>query len=196
MSIHEKTKGAKKHKTQGLSLVVAEEIACVDCRTGEVLVSETKPTQWWLLTSLPIENLEDVERVVEFYALRWRIERLHYTLKSGALNVEKLQFDDIHTLVNALSFYSVVAWQLLSLTYSLRENPEQPANQVFSSDDLTLLQALVKTNISTVGEGVLALGKIVGFAPSRKQPFPGIKVLAQALDRFFFIKMGATTLLL
>jgi hypothetical protein len=136
---------AKKHKTEGLSLVVAEEIACVDTQTGEVLVSQTTPSKWWLLTSLPIESLEDVERVVEFYALRWRIERLHYTLKSGALNVEKLQFDDIHTLVNALSFYSVVAWQLLSLTYSLRENPQQPANQVFSSQELILLEAFVKT---------------------------------------------------
>jgi hypothetical protein len=86
----------------------------------------------------------------------------------------------------------VVAWQLLSLTYSLRENPQQPANQVFSSQELILLEAFVKTSISTVGEGVLALGKIVGFAPSRKQPFPGIKVLAQALDRFFFIKTGAS----
>ena len=186
---------AKKHKTQGLSLVVAEEIACVDSQTGDTLVSQTTPSQWWLLTSLPIENLADVETVVEFYALRWRIERFHYTLKSGALNVEKLQFDDIHTLVNALSFYSVVAWQLLNLTYTLRENPELSANQVFTPDELTLLQALVKTTISTVGEGVLALGKIVGFAPSRKQPFPGIKVLAQALDRFFFIKMGATATL-
>ena len=186
---------AKKHKTQGLSLVVAEEIACVDSQTGDTLVSQTTPSQWWLLTSLPIENLADVETVVEFYALRWRIERFHYTLKSGALNVEKLQFDDIHTLVNALSFYSVVAWQLLNLTYTLRENPELSANQVFTPDELTLLQALVKTTISTVGEGVLALGKMVGFAPSRKQPFPGIKVLAQALDRFFFIKMGATATL-
>lgn len=187
---------AKKHKTQGLSLVVAEDIACVDAKTGKPLGSDTKPAQWWLLTSLPTENLAQVNKVVDFYAWRWRVERLHYTLKSGALNVEKLQFDDIHTLVNALSFYSVVAWQLLTLTYTLRENPEQSAHQVFTSDELTLLQALVKKTISTVGDVDLALGKIVGFAPSRKQPFPGIKVLAQALDRFFFIKMGATASLI
>ena len=187
---------AKKHKTQGLSLVVAEEIACVDAKNGEPLVSDTKPAQWWLLTSLSAENLAQVNTVVDFYALRWRVERLHYTLKSGALNVEKLQFDDVHTLVNALSFYSVVAWQLLTLTYTLRENPSQSANQVFTSNELTLLQALAKKTISTVGDVVLALGKIVGFAPSSKQPFPGIKVLAQALDRFFFIKMGATASLI
>lgn len=134
---------AKKHKTQGLSLVVAEEIACVDAKTGETLVSDTKPAQWWLLTSLPTENLAQVNKVVDFYALRWRVERLHYTLKSGALNVEKLQFDELHTLVKALSFYSVVAWQLLTLTYTLRENPEQLANQVFTPDEENTLNALM-----------------------------------------------------
>ena len=188
-----KNLSAKKHKTQGLSLVVAEEISCVDCQTGEVLDLAIKPSKWNLLTSLPIDNLADVEMIVEFYALRWRIERFHYTLKSGALNVERLQFDDIHTLVNALSFYSVVAWQLMSLTYALRENPNQAANEIFTTEELDILQRLEKIKISTVAQGVLALGKIVGFTPSRKQPFPGIKVLAQAIDRFFFIKMGATT---
>ena len=188
-----KNLSAKKHKTQGLSLVVAEEISCVDCQTGEALDLAIKPSKWNLLTSLPIDNLADVEMIVEFYALRWRIERFHYTLKSGALNVERLQFDDIHTLVNALSFYSVVAWQLMSLTYALRENPNQAANEIFTTEELDILQRLEKIKISTVAQGVLALGKIVGFTPSRKQPFPGIKVLAQAIDRFFFIKMGATT---
>lgn len=61
----------------------------------------------------------------QFYALRWCIERIHYTLKSGALSVEKRQFDNIHTLINALAFYSVgaclaVAGPLLCLPSCLR----------------------------------------------------------------------------
>jgi hypothetical protein len=47
---------------------------------------------------------------------------LHFTLKYGALNVEKRQFDDVHMLVNAFTFYSVAAWQLLGLTYALRHD--------------------------------------------------------------------------
>ena len=42
------------------------------------------------------------------------------------------------------------------------ENPEQLANQVFTPDELTLLQALVKKNISTVADVVLALGENKG----------------------------------
>jgi hypothetical protein len=145
----------------------------------------------YLLTSLPIENQADVERVVYLYALRWRIERFHYTLKSGALNVEKLQFDDIDSTLNALSFYSVVAWQLLALTYFIRQEADAPPKRVFEEEEIEILKKISKKDIQTVKQAVLALVKIFGFAPSKKQPFPGIKVLAQALERLYFIKVGA-----
>ena len=182
----------KKHKIQGLSLVVAEEIRCVEVESQKE-VSCQSPATWYLMTSLPIDNAKDVKRVVEFYALRWRVERFHYTLKSGALNVEKLQFDDVKTLINALAFYSVVAWQLLALTYLLREDPEQSAEIIFEESEVRLLESISSKKIGTIREAVLALTKIVGFAPSKKQPLPGVKVLAKAIERFFFIKIGANS---
>jgi Transposase DDE domain len=183
------------HKTQGLSLVVAEEVACIDLKTQEDIFgsegSEDAAT-WYLLTSLPITTASDVQRVIKFYALRWRIERFHYTLKSGALQVEKLQFDDIQTLINSLAFYSVVAWQLLSLTLALREDPDQNASILFDPSEVILLQKVSSKKIVSLRDAILALAKIVGFAPSKKQPFPGVKVIATAIERFFFIKLGST----
>ena len=85
------------HTTQELSLVVATEVACVDIKTGDACFDADNTLCWSLVTSLPIETTVDVHRILRFYALRWRIERLHFTLKSGSLNVEKLQFDDGHT---------------------------------------------------------------------------------------------------
>lgn len=116
-----------KHKTQGLSVVIAEEIACQDVKTGADCYDASKKAIWYLLTSLPVNNKQEAERVVLFYSKRWQIERLHYVLKSGALSVEKLQFDDVHTVINAISFYSVVAWRLLATTFGIRENAEAPA---------------------------------------------------------------------
>ena len=187
----DKNLSASKHQIQGLSLVIAEEIACVDSKTGENSFNEKDKAVWYLLTSLPVENQGDVERIVYFYALRWRIERFHYTLKSGALNVEKLQFDDIDSTLNALSFYSVVAWQLLALTYFIRQEADAPAASVFEEEEIEILQQTSKKAIQTVKEAVLVLVKIVGFAPSKKQPLPGVKVLTLALERFHFIKIGA-----
>jgi hypothetical protein len=182
----------KKHQIQGLSLVVAEEISCIEVESREEVPCQT-PAIWYLMTSLPIHDAEDISRVVKFYALRWRVERFHYTLKSGALNVEKLQFDDVKTLINALAFYSVVAWQLLALTYALREDPEQTAEVIFDQSEVSLLQSISGKKIETIRQAVLALTKIIGFAPSKKQPLPGVKVLAKAIQTFFFIKLGAGT---
>lgn len=131
-----------RHKTQALSWVLATEVACVDGETQADYCAADHALCWSLLTSLPVATVADVERILHFYALRWRIERFHFTLKSGALNVEQLQFDDVHTLVNALSFYSVVAWRLLGLTYALRQDPEQPAQAMFDAHELMLLHRL------------------------------------------------------
>ncbi|WP_204137889.1 hypothetical protein [Halomicronema sp. CCY15110] len=94
-------------------------------------------------------------------------------------------------MANALTFYSVVAWQLLGLTYALRHDPEQPAEILFDSDELTLLQKLSGKPVDSLRQATLALTKLVGFAPSKKQPLPGGKVLATAIERFFFVKQGA-----
>lgn len=179
-----------KHKLRDVSLIIAQEVACVDTQTGENVFEASEAALWYLMSTMPVKEKSDVERMVYFYSLRWRIERFHYTLKSGALNVEKLQFDDIHTLVNALTFYSIVAWQLLATTYYLRQVPQAPASDVFEKEEIELMEQVSKKKIRTIGEMVLELGKMVGFARSKKQPWPGVKVMASALEKLFYMKLG------
>ncbi len=92
--------------------------------------------------------------------------------------------------MNALAFYSAVGWQLLALTHAVRKNSDQSALAVFDESEVMLLQQVSSKKIVSIGEAVLALAKLIGFAPSKKQPFPGVKVLATALERFFFMKIG------
>lgn len=179
-----------RHQVKGLSLVVAQEIACTD-EAGKSLFDPQQASVWYLLTSLPTDSVEAVQRVVRFYSFRWRVETFHYTLKSGALNVEKLQFDDIHTLMNALAFYSVVAWQLLALTLLARWDPQAPATTLLEAEEVALLGAVSGRKVETVSDYALALGRLVGFARSKKQPLPGVKVMAQAIERFYYIQLGA-----
>ena len=85
----------------------------------------------------------------------------------------------------------MVAWRLLGLTYALREDPERPAQTMFELDELKLLHQLSGEPVDSLGQATLALGKLVGFAPSKKQPLPGVKLLATAIERFYFAKQGA-----
>ena len=181
----------KKHQIEGLSLVIAEEIERIDVATGQIIVNEDEKALWYLLTDLPILELQDVLRVVKFYALRWGVEVFHYTMKSGALNVEKLQFDDVTTLINALAFYSIVAWQLLSLTLLVRTCPNASATTLYDKKQITVLENVTNKPIKTISQYILALGSLIGFTTSKKQPLPGVKVMAKAIECFHFIMLGA-----
>lgn len=73
-----------KHKTQGFGLVIVEEVACIDVKTQQRLESPQEPASFYLLSTLAINDIANLHQIVHFYGLRWRIERLHFTLKSGA----------------------------------------------------------------------------------------------------------------
>jgi Transposase DDE domain len=180
-----------RHKSRPYSLVIAREISCVDAKTRQPCVVEPQDKCcWYLLCTLPIQNQQDVERIVDFYALRWGIERFHFTLKSGGFEVEKMQFDDIESLVNAVSFYSIAAWQIMYLTYFARHQAQDDAQICFDEQEIEALKGLSKKHKFTIKEAVLLIAKLVGFTPSRKQPLPGIKVMGRALQAFHFIKIG------
>ncbi len=87
-----------------------------------------------------------------------------------------------------------MAWQLLALTYALRQDPDQPAEAMFDATEVRLLKHLSRKPVRSVREATLAMAKLIGFAPSKKQPLPGVKVLATALERFFFAKQAANAL--
>ena len=176
-------------KTQGLALVSAQEVDSFDSQ-GQSSFDPQPRVSWYLLTSLPVTSVLEMERLTYFNALRWRIERLHYTLKSGALDVEKRQFDDLPTTRNALAFYSVVAWQILAIVYLTRHAQDEAATKCFTAQEITSLAATSKQPLPTVRAATLALAQRVGFAPCKRQPLPGIKMLAMALERFHYLKLG------
>ncbi len=184
-----KDRSPAKHKSPPLWVVIAREIGAVNEQGLDVFDSR-QAAEWFLLSSLGVETESDAQRLVGFYSLRWRIERFHYVLKSGALQVEKMQFDDLQTMLNALAFYSVVGWQLLSMTYWVRAQPDASAVSYFTESEVGLLARLSKGPVTTISQAALALGRLVGFAPCRKQPLPGLRVLSQAVERFYFIKLG------
>lgn len=150
--------------------------------------NKKKPTQWILLTTKPVTNIEEARIVVDDYAKRWIVERFHLTNKSGALEVERLQFDDIQTTINALSLYSIVAWRILHLTHYARINPEQPADTCFEQNEIKIIETSNKASIQTVFQAVRLLAKMVGFVPTTRQPLPGLKILGEALAKLNTIK--------
>jgi hypothetical protein len=142
----------------------------------------SKPIEWILLTTAVVDSLATACRCVHDYALRWRVERFHYTLKQGC-TVERLQFEEAHTLKNALALYSIVAWRLLWLTYTARQQPQAPATELVSPLELRVLAEATQAPVRTAREAIRALAQLGGFPLNPSAQEPGVKVLWRGLRR-------------
>lgn len=148
-----------------------------------------EPIRWILLTTLTHVDAALAVRLVSDYALRWRIERFHFVLKSGC-GYEKLQCDTLAALQNMLSLYSVVAWQLLLLTYLAREAPLTAAHVVLSSAEHELLQRHLGRPLHTAQEALLAIARLGGFRGVPSAPWPGVHSLWLGLRKLHDMVAG------
>jgi hypothetical protein len=137
------------------------------------------PIEWYLLSTMPVENFANAVKLIQYYAHRWIIERFFYTLKT-ALNLEKLQVSDFDRLVNIIKLYSISAWRILRLKYLVKVMPQAQASEFCNQKHLHILKAMTRQKIDTVEQFVLALATLVGFKSTTKQPYPGEKLLWQA----------------
>lgn len=150
-----------------------------------------KPIEWVLLSTRRDLSTAQALKLVEYYAHRWKIERFHYTLKTGAFNVEALMFDDAHTLMNALALYSVLAWRVMHVCYAARVAPEAPCATLVDEVERMILEQYVKKKVNTAREAYQAIALLGGFlGGSKKYPNPGIKIIWFGLQRLAAMKLG------
>lgn len=167
----------RRREGQGAVALWVVEVREVDPPAG------VEPLHWLLLTTLAVRSFADAVERLEQYALRWTVERLHYTLKSG-LRAERLQIDDAHTLAHCLATYYLVAWRLLHVTHLAREAPEAPATTVFTPVELRVLEATSGRKVETLALAVREVAKLGGYEHYRNKPLPpGVKVMWWGLQR-------------
>ncbi|NEQ44425.1 MAG: IS4 family transposase [Leptolyngbya sp. SIOISBB] len=143
----------------------------VDCPNGE------EPVSWMLLTSEPVTTLEQAQTILRWYTYRWRVEEYHKILKSGC-QVERYRLA-AEGMKSLLGFLSVIASDLLRLTYWQRTQPESPAESVLNSGQRQVLQAKSAQlpKILTVAWAVEAIARLGGYLEHRRKPPIGIQVL-------------------
>ena len=166
------TSASRARQAQPITVIRAAE---VDAPDG------VEPICWILLSTMPVSTVEEARRIVGYYALRWMIERLHFTLKSGCSNVERVQIDDGHALKNALAIYYMVAWRVLHLTHLARTKPDEPADLVLSPLEQQVLRAASKRPVATVADALTEIARLAGHEHYAKAPPPGVKRVWQGL---------------
>ena len=77
--------------------------------------------------------------------MRWRIEDWHRVLKSGC-RIEDIAHHSAERLRRAIAINLVIAWRIMLMTLLGREQPELPAEMLFSDIELRALRAYAKKN--------------------------------------------------
>ena len=91
-----------------------------------------KRIEWTLLTNHPITTTQDLLDVVFGYSMRWRVEELHRTWKSGACRVEQTQLRSASAVIKWATILIAVAARIERIKQLSREQPDRPATEEFS----------------------------------------------------------------
>lgn len=160
-----------------VNVVLCEEVNPPD---GEDAIS------WMLVTTLPIETDQDVQRIILAYCVRWQIEVFFRTLKSGC-RIEQRRFENLDRVLNCLAFYSVVAWRLMYVCYLGRECPELDCEVIFEPSEWKSVYTILNIEFPAQGCPTLnqltrAIARLGGFIDRPKND-PGTQTLWVGLQR-------------
>ena len=135
------------------------------------------PIEWMLLTTEVVADIQTASTILRWYTYRWRVEEYHKIFKSGC-QVEKyrLAADGMKTLIG---FLSVIAVELLRLTYLHRTQPLALAIEILNPLELKILKAKSPKppQVLTVRWAVEAVARLGGYLEHRSKTPIGIQVL-------------------
>jgi Transposase DDE domain len=97
---------------------------------------------WVLLTNHSVEDKADLQKVINGYALRWRIEDFHRTWKSGACNVEDTQLRSLEAVLKWARILAAVSARIERIKHLSRTSPNQAATTEFTRTELDALVLL------------------------------------------------------
>lgn len=132
---------------------------------------------WLLITSLPIDTLEEIQLVMTDYVARWTIEVYFRVFKTGC-KVEEIQLETLSRLKNCLAFYKIIAWRIMFLTHLNRDSPSLPCDVVFDGCEWMSVWRVVTgkelpQTPPTLGEFMALLTQLGGYNNRKTEAPPG-----------------------
>lgn len=164
-----------------------------DVSVNVVLVTEVDPpegdtpVEWILLTSLPIDEVEQVRTVIQYYCVRWMIEVFFRTLKSGC-RVEERRLEHIDRVLPCLAIYLIVTWRTLFVCRLGREFPEISCETVFEPAEWKSVYCVIRkmpppATPPTLQEMVRMVAQLGGYVNRKRLDEPGPQTVWLGLQR-------------
>jgi transposase len=144
--------------------------------------------EWFLLTNLPIESLNQIEEIVKIYKSRWHIEDYFKVLKTGYQVDEIYLHSSKQAIENLLIMASISACRLYWIIYVGRKKDCITADHLFESFEWKALYVFFGEKIPekcpSLSEILLKIARMGGYKSSSKNAPPGVKTMWHGFQQF------------
>lgn len=178
----------KQKKYPGLSLTI------IHAEEEQAPIDRDK-IAWKLITNLPITSLDQAIEKLDWYALRWRIETFHKILKSGC-KAEASKLRTAQRITNLIAIFCILSWRIFWMTMINRCSPNAPPQLVLTSEEINLLDKLVKKKMGNdhptknLSYYLTKIAQLGGYLARKSDPPPGNIVMWRGLSRLTDISIG------
>jgi len=161
---------------------------------GCVHVKETRTAhgtdalEWWLLTTAECDRFLDAMNVVRSYRLRWCVEDFHRAWKSGVCNIEKSQLQSANAFMRWATIGAAVAARSERLKNLARTEPDRPAIEELSRDEIDAAILLTEGcrhrpgDALTIAQAVGLIADLGGYTGKSSGGPPGVRVIQRGFE--------------
>jgi hypothetical protein len=146
-----------------------------------------EPVEWLLLTSLPVDEIEQVRLVIQYYCARWMIEVFFRVLKSGC-RVEERRFEHIDRLLSCLAVYLIMAWRTLCVCRLGRSCPDISCEAMFEPAEWKSVWKVIHRSTPPsvpprLGEMIRLVAQLGGYVNRKRRDPPGPQTIWIGMQR-------------
>ena len=169
----------------------------INTKTGQVI-------NWRLLTTIPVESLEDALCVIEWYSWRWTIEEIFRILKEEGYNIEASELESALAIRKLCLFMLTTILKLFQMhyCYNIPEGEMLESMICFTEQQLeclekqcTVLEGKTEKQKNphppnTLARATWVIARLGGWKGYKSERRPGITTLWIGLRRFYDINEG------
>jgi hypothetical protein len=151
-----------------------------------------EPLEWILVCSLPTVTRAEINERRAWYSCRWLIEVFHDIEKNGCAEEDR-RFETAASMEACLALLSVVAVRVFQLRCALENQPDAPAEQVATANEIAVVRRFLRQNKQqrlTVGGFVRGVARLGGFLGRKGDGAPGVRSLWRGYQRLQDMVVG------
>jgi hypothetical protein len=149
--------------------------------------------EWVLFTNAAVTSAAEACEALRRYTRRWRIEDFHRTWKSGLCGVEQTQLRSTNAVIKWATILAAVASRAEHLRRRAREEPDIPATDELSDDEIEAVVLLKNDSLSprrtpvsskglTLATAVRWIADLGGYVGNRNSGLPGATTIGRGLE--------------